>query len=88
MSTTIQKIWRGDICSSSETGIHQEKTLSLYGQIEHHNNELSQSLDENGKATLKKLNDAYMEALCLDCEDAFTKGFSLGIKLAAETLLS
>ncbi|MBQ8498004.1 MAG: hypothetical protein IJ489_11200 [Clostridia bacterium] len=86
MYTTMQKIWRGDLFPSSEEGAQQKKSLELCELIERHTKTLSQTLSKEEKETLEKLEDAFLEWISIDCEDAFIKGFSLGIKLSAEAL--
>ncbi|MBR7111901.1 MAG: hypothetical protein IKC75_03130 [Clostridia bacterium] len=87
MSDILKKLWNGELEPWSEKWEKESEVRELMGLLERHKESLESELGEKGKDTLKKYEDCYMEIENLGCEDAFIKGFTLGVKLVAQSLI-
>ncbi len=86
MKNTLTNLWRGEFLSyvRSENTAEEAQLLKYLNK---HFQDLREQLDEKGKGILEKYAECYEELACIECEEAFVKGFSLGVKLVAEALL-
>ena len=86
MKTTLIDLWNGRIAPFSEHSEYCDETQELIGLLDKNHKDLAARLDDKGKEILQIFEDNHGELLMLDCEDAFIKGFSLGVKLMVETM--
>lgn len=86
MKTTLLDLWNGNISPWSEQEHPIEEIRTLVGLIEKNSQNLSLLLDDHGATVLEKLEAYYDELMMLEREDAFVRGFSLGVKLVTEAL--
>lgn len=84
----IEKIWRGDIAPCEAPRKNHRKINRLYDLWEERTKALYEHLDPEGRDLLQKLEDIQHELITNESEDAFIQGFSLGIRLGAETMLN
>ena len=85
MKETINDLWRGKIHPYDDNAQKYLAELELKKFIDSHRSFMD-SLDENGKTDLLFLIESLEKVWSDACDDAFEKGFSLGIKLASESL--
>lgn len=86
MKKTIIDLWNGSIEPIREHEARSEEVAQLVRFLERHNTHLRELLNEEGKETLQKYSDCYDELERIAGEEAFVKGFSLGVKLTAESM--
>ena len=84
----IEKIWRGDIAPGEAPRKNHRKINRLYDLWKERTKELYEHLDREGQELLHKLEDTQHELIINESENAFIQGFSLGIRLSAETMLN
>jgi len=84
MQSTLIKLWNGNIVPCDEITAHSQEIGELFELLERNQNNLEAHLDIHGKESLKKWLDCQDELNGLECEDAFVKGFSLGVKFLVE----
>ena len=88
MKNTISALWNGNLAPWEEMGEHNRELMRLSGNSEKRKTELLRLLDDKGKELLEQYENAIGNWECLEIEDAFIKGFCLGAKLTAESLIS
>ena len=81
---SIQNLWYGNMRPAEEPGANDKACTKLWHNIYDKVEKLEEKLDEDEKSMLSGLIDDYNEVFCDEREDSFAKGFSLGLKLAAE----
>ena len=86
--TTIEKLWSGELAPCAQKERKHKEVRELVVMLEQYKRELEKGLDEREKKILEEMQKCYDELEYMGLEDAFEKGFSLGIKLVAEALLS
>ncbi|MBQ8357001.1 MAG: hypothetical protein IJX39_04235 [Clostridia bacterium] len=86
MKSTIMQLWNGELAPWSERELKHKEVSQLAQYIEGHCDSLASGLDKTGKETLEKLRNDYDELARVESEDAFLKGFSLGVRLMTEAL--
>ncbi len=84
MKTTLEKLWSGELAPWSEPEEKDREAAHYAKMIEQHIEELISRLDEEETIILKKYEQTHCDYLFLAREDAFQKGFSLGVKLISE----
>ena len=84
MRTCIERLWSGELEPAAECGRRKEEIDDLMKIIQRHCDFFEESLGEKGKETVEKLMDAYWEMTHILNEEAFVKGFSLGVKFVSE----
>lgn len=87
MRNILKDLWNGELEPWSEKWEKEDEVRKLTGLLERHKGELENELGPKGKETLKKYEDCYTEIENLGCENAFVKGFTLGVKLVAQALI-
>ncbi len=87
MKDTLRDLWNGELELWSEEWEREREARELVGLRERHKEALQKVLDANGKEILKKYEDCYEELESIGCEEAFIKGFSLGVRLIAQALI-
>ncbi|MBE6603963.1 MAG: hypothetical protein E7636_06585 [Ruminococcaceae bacterium] len=87
MRSILKDLWNGNLEPWSEEWEREREARELVGLRERHKEALQKALDETGKEILSKYEDCYTELESLGCEEAFSKGFSLGVKLVAQALI-
>lgn len=86
MKSTLIDLWHGNISPLSDGAVLDPNEKKLYEYLDRHYNDLEKLLDEKGRTILEKFRDCYTEILINDCDDAFVQGFSLAVKLMAESM--
>ena len=81
---SIQNLWYGNLRPAEESGINDKVCAEIWNRIFERVDKLNGVLGENEKSMLSRLIDDYNEVFCEEREDTFMKGFSLGLRLAAE----
>ena len=81
---TIQNLWYGNLRPAEEPGANDKVCTKIWGRISDRVDKLNEALCEEAKSMLSKLIDDYNVVFCEEREDIFVKGFSLGLRLAAE----
>ncbi len=87
MKNTISDLWNGNISPWSDAPYQKEEIYELAALIDRYKEALRESLNEEQKSIVKNIDDCMTEQLFLEREDAFLKGFSLGIRLAVEAIV-
>lgn len=87
MKDTLKDLWNGNLEPWSEEWEREREARELVGLRERHKEALQKVLDEKGREILDKYEDCYTELESIGCEEAFGKGFSLGVKLVALALI-
>ena len=86
MKKILVELWNGNLnpCEwRTENSPEQGKLLEL---LEKNNKKLSEELNEEQRKILASIDDCHFESQYISCEDAFVKGFSLGVKMMVEVL--
>ena len=84
---TIENLWNGKTEPSSTPEFKSQKIKALITQLDKQQKYFTDTLDRKQTERFEKL-EAYRDELdCISREDAFIKGFSLGVKLIAEAFL-
>ncbi len=88
MGKTIEKIWKDELELAPYFGVTNKKLVRLEKQMFRKREELESILEEKQKEIYDKyieyLDDVNYETL----QEAFTEGFSIGVKVAAEALIN
>lgn len=87
MKKTLVELWNGNLNPSEWRTDNSRRLGNLLDMLEENTKELSGGLNENQKKLWKDIDDGYFETGCISCEDAFVKGFSLGVRIMAEALI-
>lgn len=87
MRSILKDLWNGNLEPWSEEWEKEQEARELVGLRERHKEALQEVLDEKGKEILSKYEDCYAELESMGCEEAFSTGFSLGVKLVTRALL-
>ncbi len=85
MKTTISELFNGNLSPWGEREKVSPDEARLVALLERHEKKLMELLTQEGKEILEKFLDCKEELFYLSCEEVFCKGFSLGIRLAAES---
>lgn len=88
MLTKTEELWYGNIAPLEEPMRQQERAKSLFSLLDRHRKTLLDCLSKDGQEVFVKYEDAYRELSNVENEDAFVKGFSLGVRLIAEAFLA
>lgn len=83
---TIIDLWNGNIAPCEHCGAHDPAANELIGLIERNRESLSRGLTEAQMETFQKYIDCSDEYLLRMLELAFCDGFTLGSRLAVESL--
>ncbi len=86
MKNTISDLWNGNISPWSEEPYQKEEIYELAALVDKYKEALYDSLNDEQKRIVKNIDDCMTEQLFLEREDAFLRGFSLGIKLLTEAI--
>ncbi len=86
MNNIISALWHGQINPESERVVLPDEGLEVKRYFERNKTKLSELLDEQGKELLEKVEECNNELALFELEDAFIKGFSLGVRLVAEAM--
>ena len=81
---SIQNLWYGNLRPAEEPGANDKACRKIWNRIFDRVEKLNETIGEEKKSMLSKLIDDYNEVFCEEREDIFVKGFSLGLRLAAE----
>ena len=77
-------LWYGNVIPCEMRMKKNETEKSAVELMERYLIDLNNKMDEEGRALLIKFDNCHGELLQKESEDAFIKGFSLGVKLMAE----
>ena len=69
---------------AEEPGANDKYCAKLWNRIYDRTEKLEEKLCEEEKSMLSRLIEDYNDVFCDEREDAFVKGFSLGVRLTAE----
>jgi len=86
MKQTIIELWNGDIAPVERCGVYDAKAKHLMHQMAQNRDALRGELSDIQKEMLRKYLDSSEEYLLRMMELAFSEGFCLGSRLAAEAL--
>lgn len=86
MNNTISALWHGQINPESARVALPPEGLEAKRYFERNKEKLLERLDEQGKELLEKIQECNNELALFELEDAFAKGFSLGVQLMAEAI--
>lgn len=81
---TIAKLWYGDIEPAARSGVNNAEMRHLERLIQSHLDILEEKINE--KELFKKYKDCMDEYTVVLSEQAFCDGFSLAMKIAAESM--
>ena len=81
---SIQNLWYGNLRPAEEPGANDKACRKIWNRIFDRVEKLNEAIGEEKKSMLSNLIDDYNEVFCEEREDIFVKGFSLGLRLAAE----
>lgn len=81
---SIQNLWYGNLRPNEEPGANDKACRKIWKRIYDRVEEMEEALGEKEKSMLSRLIDDYNDVFCEEREDTFVKGFSLGLRLAAE----
>ncbi len=84
MKPTIFELFNGNLSLWGERERVSTEEARLTALLERHEKKLMELLTDEGREVLEKFLDCKEELIYIICEEAFGKGFSLGIKLMAE----
>ncbi|MBQ7321420.1 MAG: hypothetical protein IJW99_04935 [Clostridia bacterium] len=87
MKKTLVELWNGNLNPGEWRTDNSRRLGNLLDMLEENIKELSGGLNGEQKKLLKDIDDSYLESECISCEDAFVKGFSLGVRIMAEALI-
>ena len=86
MKNTLIRLWNGELEPCSEKEYRYDEVIQLSRYLDRHHNDILVQLNDEGKEILEKFEDCYAELKNIVREDAFIKGFSLGVRFLAEGL--
>lgn len=84
MNTTLKKLWNGELSPWSAPDSDETEYRNLITKVEKQGDVLMEKMDEEGRKSFEKLEEAYSEWMSMERENSFLKGFSLGMKMAEE----
>ena len=85
MKNTIIDLWNGNLSPCNDSPYRKKEISDLVKLIDRHKESLIQELSETEKELIKKIDECQFELTLLETEDAFVKGFTLGMRLAFES---
>lgn len=85
MKDTLFDLWNGKIAPWSDNFIQGAEERRLYQILDEHREELKGAINERENELLEELENVHMELRCLLREEAFVNGFSLGVRMTAES---
>ena len=86
MENMIAELWFGNIDPREEKGHNAAQLRQATVLAERNCERLSQQLNAEQKELLVRYSESYLAVLSQACEDAFVKGFSLGMRLTVQGL--
>jgi len=84
MANTIKELWYGNLAPYMSEAVERDRERALVQSLK----EYCDHLDEQEKKRFRRLQNRLHDYLNDSREQAFCQGFSLGMKLAAEALLT
>ena len=84
MQTTLEELWRGNICPSAGPRETTPEVKELMGYIADHHDALLGMLTDKQKETLEKFDDCYAELTEINEREIFLYAFRLGMRIAIE----
>ena len=88
MLNLIDEFWYGNIKPAKESGINNQELKNLENLITRNHELLSEQIENRAIERFEKYNDCVKEYISLVEKLAFGKGFSLGLRMSAEAILS
>ncbi len=85
MKDTLFDLWNGKIAPWSDNFIQGAEERRLYQILDEHREDLKGAINERENELLEELENVHMELRCLLREEAFVNGFSLGVRMTAES---
>lgn len=85
MKDTLIDLWNGKISPWSDNFIQGAEERRLYQILDEHREDLKGAIGERENELLEELENVHMELRCLLREEAFVNGFSLGVRITAES---
>lgn len=85
MKDTLFDLWNGKITPWSDNFIQGAEERRLYQILGEHREKLKVEIGERESKILEELENVHMELRCLLREEAFVNGFSLGVRMTAES---
>jgi len=86
MKETITDLWYGNIAPCEHCGSHDPKANKMICQIEQNREKLCSGLTDAQKERVQKYMDCNEEYLFYMMELAFQEGFTVAVRLTAESL--
>ena len=84
MKNILAELWNGNLNPSEWRTENSEEEGKLLDLLEKNHKKLSEELNEEQRKILACIDDCHFESQYISCEDAFVKGFSLGVKMMVE----
>ncbi|MBE6702545.1 MAG: hypothetical protein E7585_03925 [Ruminococcaceae bacterium] len=84
MKKTMIDLWRGEGIAHCASEHCRKEVMQLVKALCRHEKELKKQLDDRGWEILEALQDTHGAIASLEMEDAFVRGFTLGIQLMTE----
>ena len=81
MRSTLEELFYGNICPSTDCRSRDKETKQLMGYIADHHDNLLSTLNEQQKEILEKFDDCYNELIDINEREIFAFAFKLGAKL-------
>ena len=85
MKDTLFDLWNGKITPWSDNFIRGYEEKRLYRALEEKREKLRGAIGERENELLEELENVHMEFRCFLSEEAFVNGFSLGVRITADS---
>lgn len=86
MNTILEELWYGNIGPGGGCRELRKEAKELMGYITKHHDNLQETLTDEQKDILKKLDDCYVELTAMNDRDIFVYAFRLGTKIVIEII--
>ena len=86
MKKTLLELWNGNLSPWSDGFIREKEEKRIYRLIDEYRTKIKKTIDESLHDLLDEFGSCYMELVTFLREEAFVNGFSLGMKIAIESL--
>ncbi len=88
MTSAIAQLWNGNVDPLQRFGRNNAEIRETERLMENSHEEMENLFNQTEKESFKKYSALVDEYLMLNSEQAFCDGFSLGVKLVTEALIS
>ena len=86
MPKILEDLWYGNLCPQNDSYRPTQEKKELVEYITRHHNNLLESLSEEQKETLEKLDDCYGELSDIKEREIFVYAFQLGARIAIDVM--